>query len=83
VSAEIVFQPAAKRSLTRLRKDDPAGVDQVLDSINLLTRNPRPAGARSYGSDTFRLHVGAYRVLYVIKDGSPVVISIELVGRIP
>ncbi|UGY90761.1 type II toxin-antitoxin system RelE family toxin [Streptomyces gobiensis] len=83
MSAEVVFQPAARRALTQLRKSDREEIDQVLDAINLLRGNPRPLGSHPYGSGYFRMHVGRYRVLYQVRDGSPVVISIETVGKVP
>ncbi|MDT0441425.1 type II toxin-antitoxin system RelE family toxin [Streptomyces johnsoniae] len=75
------YTPEAERSLTRLRKADPEGVDQVLDSINLLLRNPRPSGAHSYGGDQFRMRICFYRVLYTIVSSKPLVISVDHVGR--
>jgi mRNA interferase RelE/StbE len=83
VSAEVIFQPAARRALSLLRKSDREGTDQVLDAINLLRSDPRPAGSHPYGSGYFRIHVGRYRVLYQVRDGAPVVISIETVGKVP
>lgn len=83
MSADVIFQPAARRALTQLRKADREGVDQVLDAINLLLGNPRPPGSQPYGSGYCRIHVGRYRVLYQVLDGSPVVISIETVGKVP
>lgn len=83
MSTEVTFQPAARRALTQLRKSDREGVDQILDAINLLRSNPRPPGSHPYGSGYFRIHIGRYRVLYQIREGSPVVISIENVGKVP
>jgi mRNA interferase RelE/StbE len=50
--------------------DDPNGIRQVLDAIDRLADDPRPAGSFPYGSpDLQRLRVGRYRVLYEItKD---------------
>ncbi|MFR9721871.1 type II toxin-antitoxin system RelE family toxin [Streptomyces sp. MS19] len=79
--AKVTFTPAADRALARLYKADPKGVDQVMDSINLLLRDPQPAGVCPWGSDKFRMHVGAYRVLYQVISRKPVVIDIEHVGR--
>ena len=48
-------------------RDDPAGVREVLDAIDQLAGEPRPAGSFPYGSpDLRRLRVGRYRVLYEI-----------------
>lgn len=47
--------------------DDPQGMRAVLDAIDRLADDPRPAGSFPYGSpDLRRLRVGRYRVLYEI-----------------
>jgi mRNA interferase RelE/StbE len=47
--------------------DDPQGIRAVLDAIDRLADDPRPAGSFPYGSpDLRRLRVGRYRVLYEI-----------------
>lgn len=80
--SQVLWERAAKNAATQYRKDDPTGVDQVLDSVNLLSANPRPSGARDYGDGKYRMHVGRYRVWYTIKQNKPVVLAIDLVGRI-
>jgi len=47
--------------------DDPQGIRAVLDAIDRLADDPRPAGSFPYGSpDLRRLRIGRYRVLYEI-----------------
>lgn len=47
--------------------DDPDGIRAVLDAIDRLADDPRPAGSFPYGSpDLRRLRAGRYRVLYEI-----------------
>ncbi|MGH3287716.1 MAG: type II toxin-antitoxin system RelE family toxin [Streptosporangiaceae bacterium] len=49
--------------------DDPPGIRAVLDAIDQLSSDPRPAGSFPYGSpDLRRLRVGRYRILYEITD---------------
>jgi mRNA interferase RelE/StbE len=49
--------------------DDPQGMRAVLDAIDQLVDDPRPAGSFPYGSpDLRRLRVGRYRVLYEITE---------------
>ena len=49
--------------------DDPQGIREVLDAIDQLAEDPRPAGSFPYGSpDLLRLRVGRYRVLYEITQ---------------
>ena len=51
--------------------DDPQGIRSVLDAIDRLADDPRPAGSFPYGSpDLRRLRVGRYRVLYEIIEGA-------------
>ena len=51
--------------------DDPQGMRAVVDAIDRLADDPRPAGSFSYGSpDLRRLRVGRYRVLYEITEES-------------
>ena len=49
--------------------DDPEGIRAVLDAIDQMAEDPRPAGSFPYGSpDLRRLRVGRYRVLYEITE---------------
>ncbi len=49
--------------------DDPRGIREVLDAIDRLADEPRPAGSFPYGSpDLRRLRIGRYRVLYEITE---------------
>ncbi|GLF98851.1 type II toxin-antitoxin system RelE family toxin [Streptomyces yaizuensis] len=80
--SQVQWEQAARNNLARYRKDDPTGVDQVLDSVNLLLNNPRPSGAQNCGEGKYRIHVGRYRIWYTIQQSTPVVIAIDLVGRV-
>ncbi|WP_059005670.1 type II toxin-antitoxin system RelE family toxin [Streptomyces specialis] len=77
----VEWLPQAKTAMKRYRQDDPKGIDMVLDSVNLLAKNPRPAGAHPYGPDHLRIHVGHYRIFYRIKQNRPVILEIQTVGR--
>ncbi|ARQ67843.1 type II toxin-antitoxin system RelE family toxin [Streptomyces marincola] len=79
--SRVQWEEAAKRSFTRLRKEDRSAADQLLDNINLLARDPRPAGAHPYGADRLRIHVGLYRIMYRLVSEKPVIIAIEHIGR--
>jgi mRNA interferase RelE/StbE len=49
--------------------DDPQGMRAVLDAIDRLADDPRPAGSFPYGSpDLRRLRAGRYRILYEITE---------------
>ncbi|GHD14841.1 hypothetical protein GCM10010313_41700 [Streptomyces violarus] len=65
---EIIFEPQALDSAARFLKEDPRGLAVVLDRIDQLADDPRPAGTVPYGVDIRRLRVGDHRVLYAIDD---------------
>jgi mRNA interferase RelE/StbE len=60
--------------------DDPHGIRAVLDAIDRLADDPRPAGSFPYGSpDRRRLRVGRYRVLYEITQDA---VAIRHIARV-
>ncbi|MBO4258036.1 type II toxin-antitoxin system RelE family toxin [Streptomyces griseorubiginosus] len=66
---EIVWEPRATNAAARFLKEDRAGLAAVYEAVDALADQPRPPGSIPYGSpDLRRLHVGDYRVLYVIDD---------------
>lgn len=66
---EIIFEPRALNAAARFPKEDPGGLAMVLNSIDKLDHDPRPAGSVPYGSPSLRrLHTGDYRVLYGIEE---------------
>ncbi|MFI9297548.1 type II toxin-antitoxin system RelE/ParE family toxin [Streptomyces gardneri] len=78
----IVWDEAAIDAAVRFLKDDPDGLRQLMDSVDLLADHPRPDGSAEYGSpDLRRLHVGRYRVLYEITEATVTIVVIH-VGRI-
>jgi mRNA interferase RelE/StbE len=59
--------------------DDPDGIREVLDAIDRLAGDPRPAESFPYGSpDLRRLRVGRYRVLYEITED---VVAVRHIAR--
>ncbi len=66
---EIIWEPRATNSAARFLKDDPAGLSAVYEAVDTLATQPRPPGSIPYGSqDVRRLHVGDYRVFYIIDE---------------
>ncbi|MGH3224291.1 MAG: type II toxin-antitoxin system RelE family toxin [Streptosporangiaceae bacterium] len=60
--------------------DDPHGIRAILDAIDRLADDPRPAGSFPYGSpDLRRLRVGRYRVLYEITQDA---VAIRHIARV-
>lgn len=80
MSYEILFEPHAVDAAARFLKEDPAGLSMVLDAIDELAHDPRPAGSTPYGPGIRRLRVGDYRVLYVI-DENVIRILVTHLGR--
>ena len=78
----IVWDEHAINTAARFLKDDPDGLRQVMDAVDLLADNPRPTGTAEYGSpDLRRLHVGRYRVLYEITDVTVTIVVLHI-GRL-
>ncbi|MDW8810404.1 type II toxin-antitoxin system RelE/ParE family toxin [Streptomyces scabiei] len=66
---DIVWEPRATNAAARFLKEDPAGLATVYAAVDTLAVQPRPPGSSPYGSpDLRRLHVGDYRVLYIIDE---------------
>jgi mRNA interferase RelE/StbE len=63
----VVVLPSAARSLGRLPRNDIRRIAEVIDSLQV---NPRPSGVVKLtgGEDKYRVRVGRYRVLYIIRD---------------
>ena len=80
---EIIFEPHALDAAARFLEEDPSGLALVLDTIDKLAGDPRPAGSTPYGSpDIRRLRIDDYRVLYFIDD-EVIHILLTHLGRTP
>ncbi|MEV7088822.1 type II toxin-antitoxin system RelE/ParE family toxin [Streptomyces sp. NPDC093085] len=67
---EIIWEPRATNAALRFLKDDPVGLSAMFEAVDALATPPRPDTSIAYGSpEERRLHVGKYRVLYVIDEG--------------
>ena len=62
----VVLLPSAARSLARL----PRNVRRIGRALDNLQSDPRPSGVVKLtgASDTYRVRVGRYRILYVLRD---------------
>ncbi|MFI0257513.1 type II toxin-antitoxin system RelE/ParE family toxin [Streptomyces sp. NPDC017056] len=79
---EITWDPAAIDAAAPFLTDDPDGLRQLMDAVDLLAAQPRPAGTAEYGSpDLRRMHVGRYRVLYEVTEAAITIVIIQL-GRL-
>jgi mRNA interferase RelE/StbE len=63
----VVVLPSAARSLGRLPRNDIRRIAQVLDNLQV---DPRPSGVVKLTGegDKYRVRVGSYRILYIIRD---------------
>ena len=66
-------KPAAERDLKQLQRDI---ARRIYDKLRGLSNEPRPRGAEKLtnSADVYRIHVGTYRVLYVIDDAKKIVL---------
>jgi mRNA interferase RelE/StbE len=82
VAYQVEWSERAINQAAGFLDDDPEGLGQLLDAVDLLAEEPRPVGTTEYGSpDVRRLHVGRYRVLYDIDDTTVTVVVIHA-GRL-
>ncbi len=63
MSLEVVYEEQVTLTLARYL-DDPDGLSKLMDSIDALADDPRPAEAVAFGPNVCRLYVGHYRVTY-------------------
>jgi mRNA interferase RelE/StbE len=63
----VVVLPSAARSLGRLPRNDIRPIARVLDNLQV---DPRPSGVVKLTGegDEYRVRVGRYRILYIIRD---------------
>lgn len=72
----VEFRRSAEKDLRRL---DAALQQRVLRAATSLAKNPRPSGCRKlHGSESFRMRVGDYRIIYSVED-AVLVVAIERV----
>lgn len=78
----VIWEAEATSAATRFLKDDPEGLRQAYEAVDLLAHEPRPPGSTELGSqDLRRIHVGRYRVIYEIFESKITVIVMHL-GRV-
>ncbi|MFJ9773279.1 type II toxin-antitoxin system RelE/ParE family toxin [Kitasatospora sp. NPDC101157] len=79
---EITWDEPVITAAARFLKDDTDGLRQVMDAVDLLADDPRPAGSAPYGFPDLRwIHIGRYRVLYEITEQTMTIVVIHI-GRI-
>ncbi len=79
MSLRVIYEEKAIDQAAGFLADDPAGLGALLDTVDRLADDPRPAESFPYGSpDLRRLRVGRYRVMYEINGD---VVSIGHIAR--
>jgi mRNA interferase RelE/StbE len=74
----IVFKQSVAKDLRPIPNKD---VQRILDRIDSLADDPRPAGAEKLSSDEkYRIRQGNYRILYTIEDDI-ITVTIVKVGH--
>ena len=77
----IEVERRARKTLSRLPQQDRV---RVVAAIDALAEDPRPAGCvpvRTAPRGTYRIHVGGFRVVYVVLDDEQVIILARVVRR--
>jgi mRNA interferase RelE/StbE len=76
----IIFARSARKELEKLK--DPL-LSRVLERIEKLVNQPRPAGCRKLqgAEDLWRIRVGEHRVLYSVDDDRTIVDIIAIRHR--
>lgn len=86
-SYSIVTKPAFDRAFDKLTKKDHQLAARLAKAIDKLATNPRPHGSRKLeswqeeGEDIYRLESGNYRILYVIRDKTLLVVLLDVGDR--
>lgn len=55
--------------------------ERIIAAVEALEGNPRPRGTRKLEADTYRIRVGAYRVIYSVYDQEQRVLIDKVVRR--
>lgn len=76
----VELSPAAARQLRKLDGDAQRRIQAV---VELLAKEPRPAGARKLvgGRGEWRVRTGNYRIIYEIDDGVLVILVLAVGHR--
>jgi mRNA interferase RelE/StbE len=83
VTYSLDWYEAALNTAASYIAEDPNGLDEFFDALDLLSEDPRPRKSKALTTPHLRrLRVGQYRALYEIVDsvGSIIVIHIGRVG---
>lgn len=71
-SYDLTITPAAKRDLRKLR-GNLIVLKSIDQTIQGLSKNPRPSGIEKLSNGSFRVRDGSYRILFDIDDKNLIV----------
>ncbi|MDY0081450.1 MAG: type II toxin-antitoxin system RelE/ParE family toxin [Ignavibacteriaceae bacterium] len=76
---KIEILSSADKNLRRINSKDR---EKIALGISKLSNNPRPHGSKKLkGSEFYRLRIGDYRVIYLIKDNRLIVVVVRIGHR--
>lgn len=77
----VEFSPAARKNLKAIR--DTRLRARIVRALKTLEADPRPAGAKRLAGQAgvLRLRVGAWRILYEVRDREVVVLVVRIGPR--
>jgi mRNA interferase RelE/StbE len=80
VTYRIEFAPLARRQIKKLPREVQK---RIIDRVEELAINPRPAGVKKLvsGENLFRVRVGEYRAIYQIRDRELIVVIVKVGHR--
>ena len=71
MTLEVVWEPLAVSLATRFLTDDAGGLGDLVEAVDALAEEPRPAQASPLGtSGLYRLRVGRYRAVDEVDEAS-------------
>jgi len=77
----IEVERRAKKALRRLPVRD---MERIIEAIDALSDTPRPPGClavQNAPGGTYRIRVGAYRIIYVVIDREAVILIARITRR--
>jgi mRNA interferase RelE/StbE len=79
VTYAVLIERRAQRALAKIAQPRR---DRIIAAIQRLGDEPRPAGVKKLsGREAWRIRVGAYRVLYEIRDSQLIVLIVDVGHR--
>jgi len=76
---EVLLDPHAARQLDDIR--DEKVYQRIESALERLSTNPRPIGVKKLWDKVHRIHIGRFRIIYVIDDKDKVVLVSDIKPR--